>query len=145
RLLYKLCGQLIAKLRTYLRDDNDVRNVLLAFNQTYVRLIHSQMQEHYFEDATDYEVHISKGFETLKPSAFNAPDGEEPRPFRQPVDEKKNIRSMLFGGFEKCLFPVQKFDSDTERRFAVILENDKSVIKWVKPNKGTFQIHYSGE
>lgn len=145
KLLYKLCGQLIAKLRTYLKDDNDVRNVLLAFNQTYVRLIHAQMQEHYFEESTDYEVHISKGFETLKPSAFNAPDGEEPRPFRQPVDAKKNIRSMLFGGFEKCLFPVQKFDSDTERRFAVILENDKAVLKWVKPNKGTFQIHYSGE
>jgi type III restriction enzyme len=145
KLLYKLCGQLIAKLRTYLKDENDIRNVLLAFNQTYVRLIHAQMQEHYFEEATDYEVHISKGFETLKPSAFNAPDGEEPRPYRQPVDEKKNIRSMLFGGFEKCLFPVQKFDSDTERRFAVILENDKAVLKWVKPNKGTFQIHYSGE
>lgn len=144
-LLYKLCGQLIAKLRSYLKTDNDVRNVLLAFNQTYVRLIHAQMQQHYFEDATDYEVHISKGFETLKPSAFNAPNNEEPRPFRQPVDEKKNIRSMLFGGFEKCLFPVQKFDSDTERRFAVVLENDKSVLKWVKPNKGTFQIHYSGD
>lgn len=145
KLLYKLCGQLIGKLRTYLKDDNDIRNVLLAFNQTYVRLIHAQMQEHYFEEATAYEVHISKGFETLKPSAFNAPNDEEPRPFRQPVDEKKNIRSMLFGGFEKCLFPVQKFDSDTERRFAVILENDKIVLKWVKPNKGTFQIHYSGD
>jgi type III restriction enzyme len=145
KLLYKLCGQLIGKLRTYLKDDNDIRNVLLAFNQTYVRLIHAQMQEHYFEEATAYEVHISKGFETLKPSAFNAPNEEEPRPFRQPVDEKKNIRSMLFGGFEKCLFPVQKFDSDTERRFAVILENDKIVLKWVKPNKGTFQIHYSGD
>ncbi len=144
-LLYKLSGQLIGKLRTYLSNDHDVRNVLLAFNQTYVRLIHAQMQQHYYEEATDYEVHISKGFETLKPSAFNAPDGEEPRPFRQPVDEKKNIRSMLFGEFEKCLFPVQKFDSDTERRFAVILENDKLVKKWVKPNKGTFQIHYSSE
>jgi type III restriction enzyme len=35
------------------------------------------------------------------------------------------------------------FDSDTERRFAVILENDPDVLKWFKPSKGDFQIHYS--
>ena len=144
-LLYKLSGQLVAKLKTYLTDEEEIRNVLLYCNDQYVRLIHAQMQDHFVEDATEYEVHISKGFTTLTPSAFNAPADEEPRPFRTPVDEKKNIRSMLFGGFEKCLFPVQKFDSDTERRFAVILENDKPVLKWVKPNKNTFQIHYSGD
>ena len=144
-LLYKLSGQLIDKLKTYLTDEADIRNVLLAFNQQYVRLIHAQMQEHFEEEATDYEVHVSAGFNVLRLSAFNAPEDETPRPFRQPVDEKKNIRSMLFGGFDKCLFPVQKFDSDTERRFSVLIENDETVTKWVKPNKGTFQIHYSGE
>jgi type III restriction enzyme len=50
---------------------------------------------------------------------------------------------MLFGGFKKCLYPIQKFDSDSERRFAVILENDPEVLKWFKPAKGDFQIHYS--
>lgn len=144
-LLYKLSGQLVAKLQTYLSDENDIRNVLLAFNQQYVRLIHAQMQEHFVEEASDYEVHVSSGFNVLRMSSFNAPEDETPRPFRQPVDEKKNIRSMLFGGFGKCLFPIQKFDSDTERRFAVVIENDESVTKWVKPNKGTFKIHYSGE
>lgn len=145
KLLYKLSRQLIDKLRTYLSDENDIRNVLLAYNPQYVRLIHSQMQEHFVEEATDYEVHVSAGFNVLRMSAFNAPEDEKPRPYREPVDEKKNIRSMLFGGFDRCLFPVQKFDSDTERRFAVILENDSAVTKWVKPNKGTFQIHYTGE
>jgi len=145
KLLYKLSGQLIDKLRTYLTDEADIRNVLLAYNPQYIRLIHAQMQDHFVEEATDYEVHVSAGFNVLRMSAFNAPEDETPRPFRQPVDEKKNIRSMLFGDFDKCLFPVQKFDSDTERRFAVVLENDETVSKWVKPNKGTFQIHYSGD
>ncbi len=144
-LLYKLSGQLVTKLKSYLNNDDDIRNVLVANNQIFVNLIHSQMQNHFVEEASDYEVHVSAGFNILKTTAFNAPAGESPRPFRQPVDEKKNIRSMLFGGFEKCLYPVQKFDSDTERRFTVVLENDTSVKKWVKPNKGTFQIHYSGE
>ena len=50
------------------------------------------------------------------------------------------IKSMLFGGFARCLYPLQKFDSDTERRFAVILERD--ALKWFKPAKGQFQIYY---
>ena len=35
---------------------------------------------------------------------------------------------------------MQKFDSDTERRFAVILERDAD--KWFKPAKGQFQVYY---
>ena len=47
---------------------------------------------------------------------------------------------MLFGGFQKCLYPLVKFDSDSERRFAVILERDAE--KWFRPAKGQFQIYY---
>jgi type III restriction enzyme len=35
---------------------------------------------------------------------------------------------------------VQKFDSDSERKLAVILERDAT--KWFKPAKGQFQIYY---
>ena len=47
---------------------------------------------------------------------------------------------MLFGGFKKCLYPLQKFDSDTERRFAVLLERDAET--WFRPVKGQFQLFY---
>jgi type III restriction enzyme len=73
------------------------------------------------------------------------PAGEAPVNFRAPVDEKQFIRSTLFGGFRKCLYQVQKFDSDPERRFAVILEGDPTVEKWFKPAKGQFQIFYRHE
>ena len=52
---------------------------------------------------------------------------------------------MIFGGFKKCLYQVQKFDSDPERRFSVILEADKDVLKWLRPGKGDLLIHYSSE
>src|SRR5262249_4762534 len=42
--------------------------------------------------------------------------------------------------------PLQKFDSDTERLFAVLIDDDRAVDKWMKPGKGQFQIEYrSGE
>ncbi|MBI2276893.1 MAG: hypothetical protein HYU74_06050 [Dechloromonas sp.] len=57
----------------------------------------------------------------------------------EPAD-KSNMAKYLFGGFQKCLYPVQKFDSDSERKLAVILEREAS--KWFKPAKGQFQIYY---
>ena len=49
---------------------------------------------------------------------------------------------MLFAGFKRCLYGIQKFHSDSERRFSVILEYHRDVLKWFKPAKGQFQIHY---
>ena len=55
------------------------------------------------------------------------------------------MAKYLFGGFQKCLYPVQKFHSDSERKLAVILERDS--LKWFKPATGQFHISYkfSGE
>jgi len=60
-----------------------------------------------------------------------------------PEGQRNRIGTMVFGGFRRCLYPIQKFDSDPERRFAVLLENDGDVLKWFKPAKGDFQIHFS--
>lgn len=43
-LLYKLAGQLVAHLRSYLDDDDAVRNVLIYYAQTLVRLVHAQLE-----------------------------------------------------------------------------------------------------
>lgn len=144
-LLYKLAGQLVKHLQTYLQREEDVRNVLQYHQRALVAVIHSQMQSHYQEQAAAYEAHVSKGFTTLRPNTYSAPAGETPRNFRTPVEDRLMIKGMLFGGFKKCLYPVQKFDSDSERRFAVVLENDADVLKWFKPAKGDFQIHYQND
>ena len=144
-LLYKLAGQVVAHLRSYLTEEDDVVNVLQYHQQALVNLIHSQMQDHFTEKAASYEAHVTKGFRTLRPNNYTAATDQAVRDFRTPIPdgEKSRISSMLFDGFQKCLYSIQKFDSDPERRFAVILENDKDVLKWFKPAKGDFQIDYS--
>jgi len=144
-ILYDLSSQLVKHLRTYLEFEDDVLNVLQFHQQLLVRLIHSQMQDHFVESATEYEATVTKGFRTLSSSNCTIAEEEDVRDFRLAIpDGKKNqIKSMIFGGFDKCLYPVQKFDSDPERRFAVVLENDKTVQKWFKPSRGDFQIHYN--
>lgn len=60
--------------------------------------------------------------------------------YRSEPADKTKIGQMLYGGFSKCLYRIQKFGSDTERRFAMILERDAD--RWFKPAKGQFQIFY---
>lgn len=144
-LLYKLAGQVVAHLRSYLKDDDEVRNVLIFRAKQIADLVHTQMQPHAWEEASSYEVVVSQGFAEVRSQAFAAPAGELVRQYDTPIENKIDIRKMLFGGFKKCLYPTQKFDSDTERRFTVVIEKDKSVIKWFKPGKGVFQIRYSND
>ncbi|RKY04072.1 MAG: type III restriction endonuclease subunit R, partial [Planctomycetota bacterium] len=135
----------VQRLQSYLNNEEEVKNVLQYHQKSLANLIHSQMQNHYYENATGYEPIISKGFMSLKPAAYSASKDEPVRNFRTPVEDRLNIRSMLFGGFKKSLYPVVKFDSDSERRFSVILENEADVMKWTKPAKGAFRIHYNSE
>ena len=144
-LLYKLAGQMVAHLRTYLTNEDDVLNVLQAHQQALANIIHAQMEAHYEEKATEYDVKVSRGFQTLRDYNYSMLSNEEARNFRQPVEERRLIRGMLFTGFQKCLYRDVKFHSDTERRFTVILENDPTVVKWFKPPKGLFCIFYAGD
>jgi len=138
-LLYDLATQTVRHFRGYLSDD-DARKVLRCYQRPIARFIHAQMQAHYWEDVAGYEVKISKGFTALKPSAYTCSVQEPPADYRVAPADKSNMAKYLFGGFRRCLYAVQKFDSDAERKLAVILERD--ALKWFKPAKGQFQIFY---
>ena len=138
-LLYGLAGQLVKHLLSYLSED-EARSVLDRDRRLIAREIHAQMMAHFWDKSTSYDVRVSRGFTELRPCNYTATMGQIAHYFRETVVETSRIKQMLFGGFERCLYPLQKFDSDTERRFCIILERD--ALKWFKPAKGQFQIYY---
>lgn len=139
-LLYNLATQTVTHFKVYLSEE-DARKVLWRHQKEIAAFIHAQMQAHYWEDEeVEYEVVISKGFTELKSSAYTAAATEDPLDFKQSPKDKSNMAKYLFGGFKRCLYPVQKFDSEAERILAVIL--DRETEKWLKPAKGQFQIFY---
>ncbi len=142
-LLYDLAGQMLKHLQSYLKNEDDVLNVLQAHQQTLVKHIHGQMQEHYEETATEFDVKVYRGFITLRANNYSQLANDKTRHFRTTVDDKLLIRGILFNGFQKSLYSVLKFQSNSERVMAVILESDKSVQKWLKPAKGDFRIYYA--
>lgn len=139
-LLYGLAGQAIGHLRSYLPAD-EVEPVLRQQGEALARLIHGQMQSHYHEGADEgYEATVHRGWTEIRPSAYTAVEGEPPRDFRQAPPDLSNIGRYIFGGFSRCLYPVQKFHSNPERILAVILERE--AVRWFRPVPGQFQIRY---
>jgi type III restriction enzyme len=138
-LLYDLAGQALRHFLSYLSEE-DTRRVLQFNQHALAAFIHAQMQEHYWEKAEGYEVTVSHGFTPLKPSAYTAGASDAVQDYRSEPRDKTKIGQLLFGGFARCLYRLQKFDSDTERRFAGILEHE--ALRWFKPAKAQFQIFY---
>lgn len=62
--------------------------------------------------------------------------------YKKEVADKKNIKNYLFEGYRKSYYPVNSFDSDDERRFAVVLEEDDDVVRFIKPPLNQLGLFY---
>ena len=118
-LLYALAAQAVAHFRTYLQSDDELHNVLANHGRAIAENIHAQMALNYFEEAGETEVVVSQGFTPIKASAVTA-EGDV-LPLHQAPADKSRIATLVYGGFTKCAYTYQKFQSDTERVLAQIL------------------------
>jgi type III restriction enzyme len=142
-LLYKLAGQIVARLRSYLPDEEAVENVLIYHQKRLGEFVWAQMERHLWETPTGYQGRITRGFSVLRPLAFTLPAGRRPRNFRLPLPAGTNIRQEAFAGFRKCCYDLQQFQSfEGEQRLAMVLEDDPAVVRWMKPGPGQFQIEW---
>ena len=137
-LLYDLADQVVNHFMTDLSEE-DTHKVLDYYQQEIADFVHSQIQQHFWEETIGYEVKISKGFTALKDSAYTT-NAKNCLDYQSSPRDKSNMSKYLFTGFSKCLYREQKFQSEAERILALILERD--AIKWFKPAKGQFQLYY---
>ncbi len=139
-LLYDLAEQVTRHLLSWHSEEN-ARKVLRLHQKEIASLVHVQMLEHFWQDTqVAYDVVVTRGFTELRNSAYTAAAGEAPLDFHISPSDKSNMSRYLFGGFSRCLYPTQKFQSDAERKLAVVLERES--LKWFKPAKGQFQLLY---
>ena len=92
-LLYDLAGQTVRHFQTYLSEE-ETRKVLRCYQRDIARFVHSQMQAHYWEEAVDYEVKVSKGFTELKESAYSYSVAEPPVDYRVSPEDKSNMAKI---------------------------------------------------
>ena len=138
-LLYDLASQVISHFLTYLSEE-EAQKVLYYYQIEIANFVHNQMIKHFWEDdKVEYKYEISKGFTSLKESAYTT-NTKHYLDYRTSPPDKSNMSKYLFTGFSKCLYQEQKFQSEAERVLSIILERD--AIKWFKPARGQFQIYY---
>jgi len=125
------------------KKDEELRKLVHQYARVMAKDLASQVRNHLL-DETEVRHNIRAGFIVFKPfsKSIRQVDGEVD--LRVPPDQKSNIRRFLFGGIRKSVINRTGFDSDTERRFAIALEDDSDVLKWVRPPLGQTPISYRG-
>ncbi|TBA18766.1 DEAD/DEAH box helicase family protein [Rhizobium ruizarguesonis] len=140
-LLYDLADQVVRHLRSYLTSENDVRNVLLGRSKAMADAVFAQMRQHMWRTTTTYRVTLNEAFSELKPQAFDGSGKDAVRDFRQAPERLNEIKRFIFTGFgPRACYAQAKFDSDTERKMAELLERDPTVKLWMKPGPKQFKI-----
>lgn len=138
--LYGLAGQVVNHFRSIPYNDDEVNNIIVYYQKQIAGYIHAQMLEHKFERSVGFDVVISKGFTELKRSAYTAGKDDLVLHYQTTPPDRSRIASQLYGGFNKGLYQLCKFQSYQELLMARILE--RCADKWFKPAKGQFQIFY---
>ncbi|EKQ55180.1 MULTISPECIES: DEAD/DEAH box helicase family protein [unclassified Clostridium] len=110
----------------------------------YATLIVNEIKKQIYaakEEHTEFIYRIEKDLIIFKPFVKNIKPGGSVD-FYKDIKDKKNIRQYLFTGYKKSYYPEYGFDSDDERRFSVILEEDKKVLRWIKPPLNQMGLFY---
>ena len=140
-LLFKLTGQAIEKFRTYL-DDVKLMNVIQYNKKEIGRYIYSQLMQHFYFEAPSYEKSIAKPFTRIEEHNISKYTKDSIHHFTETIIPTNAIPNKVFSGFKKACHNLYKFDSKTEKDFAVILEQDKAVLKWLRPAPNQFHIYW---
>lgn len=61
-LLYDLASQAVGHYQAQNYSENELHEVFDTYGAELARLIRAEMMAHFWEEATDYEVQVSRGF-----------------------------------------------------------------------------------
>ena len=112
-------------------DEEHKRQVVRRYASLIVADIRKQIYEHMDRKTQDIHI-IQKDLILFRKFVKNVKEDGKVK-FDKPFADKSNIKKYLFTGYKKSYYPANAFDSDTERLFSIILEEDPDVIRWIKP------------
>lgn len=139
-ILYDLAGQVVAHFQAKYPEEEKLREVLQGHSRAMADAVFVQMKQNMWRGQTSYRVTVTAAFDQLRPQTFDGSGSAAMRDYRKAPEQLNQIRRFIFTGFKKGCYQMAKFDSDTERKMAVILEQDPQVRLWMKPGPNQFKI-----
>lgn len=139
-LIYALIGELKDHLMSYLSED-EAEQVMRDRAKLIAEMIYLQMNEHFYREETSFRAAQMRPFSRIEKGFGSMGAADEIYDLRANVPAGE-VRSKVFKGFKKACHTLYKFDSNTERVFAIVLENDDAVLHWMRPSPKQFSIYY---
>ncbi len=140
-LLYKLVGQAITKLESYLTEEELV-NVAKFHKKEIAGFIYAQMKPHFYCTTKSFEEPIVKPFTEIEGHNLTKIQADSLHHYTDTITPTNAIPQKIFSGFKKACHSLCKFDGKGEKDFATLLENDKDVVKWLRPAPKQFKIYW---
>ena len=141
-LLYHLAGQALEAISTNLEDKDSLAKVIHDFKKAIASSIYDQMKRHFVMQSTGYVKPKVLPFTGIVPQNVKEIEGYG-RTNYQTVIPPSHLRKFIFTGYLKSYYTEYKFDSKTEHDFSFVLENDKKVLRWLRPAREQFSIYWS--
>ncbi len=142
-LLYSLVEDAKQHFLSYLTEEESIK-VMHDRQSTIAEIIYTQMKQHFFRDETHFRASEMRPFSRIETSFGGKFRFDEIYDLRANIPAGE-VRQKIFNGFTKACHTLYKFDSNTERIFAIVLENDKEVLKWMRPSPKQFNIYYGSD
>lgn len=139
-LIYSLIADAKQHFLSYLNPD-ETEKVMRDRQRTLADIIYAQMNEHFYKEETSYKASNMRPFTRIETGFGGKFKSDEIYDLRATVPAAE-VKTKVFKGFKKACHTLYKFDSDTERRFAIVLENDNAVLRWMRPSAKQFNIYY---
>ena len=127
-------------LLTYLTE-TEAEKVMRDRQKTLADIIYAQMNDHFYREEINFRASKMRPFSRIETGFGGKFKSDEIYDLRANIPAGE-VRSKVFSGFTKACHTLYKFDSGTERDFAIVLENDKTVLKWMRPSAKQFDIYY---
>lgn len=143
-LLHKLCEQaVVAIASTLTQQDQDIREIVFDHRERLCKRIYEQLMQHFRYEETGFEYSEVLPFTRIESWNYSVHQKFGKQHFTETLRSVEAIRKYVFYGFIKACHLEYKFDSKAEKDFAIVLEDDPIVLRWLRPAHHQLTIYWN--
>ncbi len=142
---YAIIQKVVMQFLDYYREkysEDDVRNIILSYQRDIIDKFKNQLINHWAVKYDGIVETVSEIETVIYGDALDRHADTEIKNIYESSGES-NIKSLIYDGAKKAVKTPYKFDSEPERKFAVVCEESEDVIQWLRPAAKQFNITYN--
>lgn len=142
-LLHKLATQALEALSSQMPDASELPLLIRQSRKLIASRVWEQLQTRFRQSEPRYSKPVVLPFTEIRPWNFSALVQNGIKDYREVITPVSHVPRYVYMGFAKACHLQYKFDSNSEKTFAQILEDDEAVLKWLRPAEKQFRIYWA--